>query len=141
MIFWAKIILKSIISSKFSRLSRFISKFLKNASILFASTSISTLSTKFYMTMNNLFVMFNKKSKSLDLQHCQKNKSFSYHWQLNKFVIFYQIRITTYFLSSFNWFKFNVLSKAKLCLFIQTNVYCYRRLFKSTCEQMIIFAF
>ena len=113
-IFWAKIASKSIISSKFSRLSRFASKI--------QSISTSSLSTKIYLTMNNLFIMFNEKSKSLDLSHRQKSLFFSHYWQLNKFIS-YQTRITTYFLSSLNSLKFNILSKLEFCLFIQTSVF------------------
>ena len=70
--------------------------------------------------------MFNEKSKSLNLLHRQKNKFFLYHWRLNKFIS-HQTRITTYFLSSLNSFKFNILSKSKFCLFIQINVF-FRRI-------------
>ena len=65
---WAKIISK-FISSRLSRLSRFASKI--------QLISISSLSTRFYITMNNLFVIFNEKTKSLNLSHRQKNKFFS----------------------------------------------------------------
>ena len=135
-IFWATITSK-FASSKFSRLSRFVLKFLENASIIFALI-LTLISTRFYMTINDLFVIFNKKSKSLDLSHRQKSKFSSYHWQLNKLVIFifHQTRITSYFLSSFNSFKFNILSKSKLCLFIQINV-LRRHIF--FCEQNINF--
>ena len=125
LIFWAKIKSKTIISSKFSRLSLSILEFLKSASISLFSLS----STRFYMTINDLFVMFFEKFKLIDLIRRQKNEFFSYHWQFNKLVIFisHQTRITSYFLSSFNSFKFNILSKSKLCLFIQTSV--LRRIF------------
>ena len=123
-IFWAKIVSKSSISSRFSRLSRFVFEFLKSASIsLFtSSTFLSTsLSTRFYMTMNDLFAMFVEKSKSLNLSQRQKNAFFQYHWQFNKLVISHQTRIISYFLSSLNSFKFNVLSKSTFCLFIRIN--------------------
>ena len=80
-IFWAKMTSKIIISSKFSRLSFSIHEFFKNVSIslsIFSSTFLS--STRFYITMNDLFVMFFEKFKSINLQHRQKNKFFSYHW-------------------------------------------------------------
>ena len=142
-IFWAKIASKSIISSKFSRLSFSILELFRNASIslfTFSSTFSSTsISTRFYITMNNLFVIFNEKSKSLNLSHRQMNAFSQYHWQFNKLVIFifHQTRITSYFLSSFNSFKFNVLSKSKFCLFIQTSA-SRRRIF--FCKQNINFA-
>ena len=135
-IFWTKITSKSITSSKSSRLSFSIFESLKNASIIFASTSTLT-TTRFYMTMNDLFVMFVEKSKSLNLIHRQKNSFFSHSKQSSKLVIFYQICITSYFLTSFNSFKFNILSKSNFCLFIQINVIRRHTLF---CEQNINFA-
>ena len=141
-IFWVKIISK-FITSKSSRLSFSILEFLKNVSIsLFIFSFIFSqklISNKTYLTMNNLFVIFVEKSKSLNLSYRQKSKLFSYHWQLNKFVIFisHQTRITSYFLSSFNSFKFNILSKSNFCLFIQANV-LRRHIF--FCEQIINFA-
>ena len=143
-IFWTKIASKSIISSKSSRLSISILEFLKSTSIIFSSIS-SQISTstktylKIYLTMNNLFVMFFEKSKSLNLLYRQKHTFSQHHWRSNKLVIFlfYQIRITLYFLSSLNSFKFNILSKSNFCLFIQTNVF---RRFIFFCEQTINFA-
>ena len=89
-IFWAKIISKSIISSKSSRLSFSILEFLKSALITFSIFSSTFLSsTRFYITMNNLFVMFIEKFKSINLMHRQKNEFFSYNKQFNKLVIFY----------------------------------------------------
>ena len=87
--------------------------------------------------MNDLFVMFVEKSKSLNLSHRQKNEFFLYNKQLNK-SISHQTRITSYFLSSFNSFKLNSLSKSKFCLFIQISVFYRRILF---CEQNINFVF
>ena len=129
-IFWTKIVSK-FISSKLSRLSLSIFKFLRNASISFFTFS----TTRFYMTMNDLFVMFAKKSKFLNLSYRQKHTFFQYHWRLDKSFISRQTQITSYFLSSFNSFKFNILSKSNFCLFIQTNV--FRRIF--FCEQNINF--
>ena len=120
-IFWTKIISKSI-SSKFSSLLFSIFEFLRNTSISFFTFLSIALSMRFYITINNLFVIFNERIKLLNLSHRQKSKFFSYNKQFSKF-IFYQTRITSYFLSSFNSFKFNILSKSKLYLFIQTNVF------------------
>ena len=60
------------------------------------ATFFSTLN-KIYLTMNNLFVMFIEKFKSLDLQYRSKNSFFSSRWQINKFSIS-QTRIILYFL-------------------------------------------
>ena len=74
----SKIISKFILS-KSSRLSFSMFEFLKNASIsFFTFLLIFSLSTRFYITMNNLFVIFNEKSKSLNLSHCQKNQFLLY---------------------------------------------------------------
>ena len=68
-----------IIFVAFNMSSQIFSKFLLTLSftslVLFA-TSFST-SKKIYLTMNNFFVMFIEKSKSLDLQHRSKNSFFS----------------------------------------------------------------
>ena len=128
LIFWAKIASKLMISLKLSRLSRFVFKI--------QSTSTLLLFTRFYITMNNLFVMFVERSKLLNLSHRQKNSFFSYNKQFNKFVICYQTRITSYFLSSLNSFKFNILSKLDFCLSIQASVL---RRHISFCEQIIDF--
>ena len=126
-----------MILSKLSRLSRFAFKLLKNISISsFTFLSTFLLLIKFYMTMNDLFVMFVEKSKSLNLSLYQKNSYFLYNKQLSKFIS-HQTRITSYFLSSFNSFKFNISSKLKLCLLIQINVLRRHILF---CDQNINFA-
>ena len=135
-IFWAKIVSKAILS-KLSRLLRFVFKFL--SIILLSIFSQISISTKTYLTMNNLFVIFVERSKSLNLSHRQKNVNSSYHWRSSKLVIFYQTRITSYFLSSFNSFKSNVLLKSNLFLSIQINS-TRRHINKSICKQMINFA-
>ena len=94
-IFWAKIISKSI-SSKSLRLSFSMFEFLRNVSILL----FIFLITRFYITMNDLFVMFVEKSKLLNLSYRQKHTFFQHHWRFNKFFIFCQTQITSYFLSS-----------------------------------------
>ena len=127
-IFWAAIASK-FVSSKLSRLSRFVSKFL----FLFSSTS----TIKTYLTIDDLFVMFVEKFMSIDLIHCQKNLFSSKDWRFSKFIIFHQTRITSYFLSSLNSFKFAVFSEKSLYLSIQTSV-SRRRI--SLCEQIINFA-
>ena len=142
LIFWAKMTSKSITSSKSSRLSLSILEFFRNAFriALISSSNIASIfassSTRFYMTINDLFVMFNEKSKSLNLSHRQKHTFSQHYWRLNKFFISRQTQITSYFLSSLNSFKFNILSKSNFCLFIQTSV--FRRIF--LCEQNINFA-
>ena len=132
-IFWVQIASK-FASSKLSRLLRFISKFL--------SISLLISTTKTYLTMNNLFVMFVEKSKLIDLLHRQKILFFSKNWRFNKFNISRQTRITSYFLSSFNSFKFEVFSKAFFYLFIQTNAFRRRHFVANIffCEQNSNFA-
>ena len=104
-IFWAKVISK-LISSKLSRLFRFVSKI----AIIFASIS----STRFYIIMNDLFVIFNKKSKLLNLSHRQKSLFFSYYWQLNI------TSLSSYILNNIN--KNNLWITQKVKLIEQTNV-------------------
>ena len=103
-IFWAKIVSK-FISSKFSRLSLSILEFLRTI-----SSQIST-STKTYLTMNNLFVMFNKKSKSLDLSHCQKHTFSQHYWRLSKLVIFFFIELT----SRHIFYRVSIRSNSTFC--------------------------
>ena len=64
-------------------------------SISFA-ISFST-SKKIYLRMNDFFVMFTKRFKSIDLLHRSKNSFFSYNWRINKLSIS-QTRIIFYFL-------------------------------------------
>ena len=67
---------------KFSRISKLISK-------LFIFTS-----KRFYLIMNNLFVLFNKKSRFSNLLHYQNNVLFSSIRRFNNLVFFiFQMRM------------------------------------------------
>ena len=72
---------------------------------------------------------------SINLIHRQRNAFSQYNQRASK--LFYQTRITSYFSSSFNSFKFEIVSKALFYLFIQISV-SRRRI--SLCEQIINFA-
>ena len=77
----------------------------------------------------------------IDLIYRQKNAFSQYNQRASKF--FYQIRITLYFLSSFKYFKIEVVSKAFFYLSNQANVSRRRQFFANIfffCEQIINFA-
>ena len=87
---------KKSILSKFSRISKLIFRF-----------SIFT-SKRFYLIINNLFVLFNEKSRFSNLLHYQNNVFFSSIKRFNNLVFFisqmrmfiiFQTRITLYFKS------------------------------------------
>ena len=129
-IFWVEIVSRSIIALKSSRLSVSTSKrlsiALKTAAIICSSTSSSTFSQKsvskhqhqkFYLTMNDLFEMFAKKSKETNLLHNKKNSSSS--------KLFYQVKITFYFRFAVNQSKsINQIRKLQI-----------REVFISTCSR------
>ena len=102
---WAKIVSRSVVASKFFRLSiatlKSMCKSLKNARIACSSISSRTsTSSRSYLTVNDLFRMFAEKSKSLDLQSRQNkslsSRSFDKCNFKSRFELI-QIRITSYF--------------------------------------------
>ena len=106
-IFWAEIVSKSIVASKFSRFSiatfKSMCKFLKNANIICSSISFRIFSSKlskFYFIVNDLFRMFVEKSNSFDLQSSQNKSLFFRNFDkcnLANKCNFIQNRITLYF--------------------------------------------
>ena len=87
--------------------------------------------------------MFIEKSMSISLIHRQKSLFFSKDWRFSKFIIFHQTRITSYFLSSLNSFKFAIVFKLSLYLSIRANESRRRYFVANTfffCEQIINFA-
>ena len=89
-IFWIEIVSRSIIASKFSRLSIFTSKSISNAlkiativcsfisSFIFSQKSVSKHQhQKFYFIIDDLFEMFAEKRSQSDLLHIKKRASFS----------------------------------------------------------------
>ena len=101
--FWVEITSRSVISSKSSRLSistsKSISKARKISSDICSSTSQKSTSKyqKSHLTIDDLFEMFAKKFKELNLLRIKKNSSFSR--------LFHQVKITFYFRSAVNQSK------------------------------------
>ena len=86
---------KKSISSKFSRLSKSISKF--------SISSFIFTSKKFYLIVNNLFALFNEKSKFSNLLNHQNNVLFSSIRRFINLVFFIsQSRIISYFKLLYN---------------------------------------
>ena len=111
-IFWAEIVSRSVIASKTSRLSistsRSVSVCTETASNICSSTSPQTFSRnsaskhqKFYLTIEDLFEMFDGKLKRMNLLHIKQ------HIKKIEFFpkIFYQSKITSYFSSAANQSK------------------------------------
>ena len=115
-IFWVEIVSRSIIASKTSRLSiftsRFVSKALKTAAVVCSSTSSSIFSQKsvskhqhqkFYLTIEDLFEMFDEKIKRTSSSHVKHYIKKNAHSR-NVFSL-HQISITFYFKFAINQSK------------------------------------
>ena len=148
---WTEIVSR-FVASKFSRLPiatlKLMCKSLKNANIVCSSTSSRTsTSSRFYLTVNDLFRMFVEKSSSFDLQSNQKKSLSSRDSDKCNFANkcdLIQSRITSYFhamiSSAFKSIKFEAFSATHVSMKQSTRISSLRifrfsssmRLFLST---------
>ena len=124
-IFWTKIVLRSVVVSKFSRFSiatfKSMCKSLKNTNIVCSSISFRIFTSRFYFIVNNLFRMFVKKSNSFNLRRHQMRSFFSRDFDKCNLVNkcdFIQSRITLYFYTTIS----SVSKSIKFEIFESTHV-------------------